>query len=263
MSPSLAHLPVRQVPPAIYASDGSPCGVSRAMAEQARYLRGGRGPVPIVMIPGGGVLSAPPRPPAAIRAQRQSARVLTGLAKPFGETVRASDGYWTRFEPGAFAHSLSDVYALIDHDWNRRAVARTSEGTLRLWEEPSGLYFELDADSERAESANLRRLGLCDAFHGVSIEYSRETFHLDDLGCRIVTKADVTEISLLVKEWPRNRQTYVAYTTPKNHHGFMACPSCSSQRKAGLVALEATRVRGTCQACARAFLVKPAAVERI
>jgi HK97 family phage prohead protease len=53
-------------------------------------------------------------------------------------------GYREKISPGAFQGVLdSDVRALLNHDPNE-VLGRTKSGTLRLFDEPKGLRFELD-----------------------------------------------------------------------------------------------------------------------
>lgn len=76
---------------------------------------------------------------------RAVGRRLEGLAAPYNVTAHIA-GFDERLLPGAFRDSLAerrDVLALFDHD-ERRVLARTRAGSLRLAETSRGLEFEAD-----------------------------------------------------------------------------------------------------------------------
>lgn len=78
-------------------------------------------------------------------AFRASGRRLTGLAVAYDSPSADLGGFVETIRAGAFRRSLSengDVLALYSHD-ARSVLGRTSADTLRLWEEPSGIGFEL------------------------------------------------------------------------------------------------------------------------
>lgn len=71
---------------------------------------------------------------------------ITGYAAVFNSLSFDMGGFKERILPGAFSKSLAsgaDVRALVAHD-NDKLLGRTSNGTLRLGENPKGLWFEVD-----------------------------------------------------------------------------------------------------------------------
>jgi hypothetical protein len=74
-------------------------------------------------------------------------RTVTGYASVYGalsEPLADLNGGRERFAPGAFTSVVDgDVRALLNHDPNE-VLGRTKSGTLRLFDEPKGLRFELD-----------------------------------------------------------------------------------------------------------------------
>jgi HK97 family phage prohead protease len=71
-------------------------------------------------------------------------RTVVGYAALYDVLSEDLGGYKERISPGAFQGVLdSDVRALLNHDPNE-VLGRTKSGTLRLFDEPKGLRFELD-----------------------------------------------------------------------------------------------------------------------
>jgi HK97 family phage prohead protease len=74
-------------------------------------------------------------------------RTVHGYASVYGalsEPLADLNGGRERFAPGAFTSVVGgDVRALLNHDPNE-VLGRTKSGTLRLFDEPKGLRFELD-----------------------------------------------------------------------------------------------------------------------
>ena len=71
-------------------------------------------------------------------------RTVTGYASVYGQLSDDLGGYREQIAPGAFKDVLNaDVRALLNHDPNE-VLGRTKSGTLRLFDEPNGLRFELD-----------------------------------------------------------------------------------------------------------------------
>lgn len=71
-------------------------------------------------------------------------RTVHGYAALYDQLSDDLGGYREKISPGAFARVLdADVRALLNHDPNE-VLGRTKSGTLRLFDEPKGLRFELD-----------------------------------------------------------------------------------------------------------------------
>lgn len=68
---------------------------------------------------------------------------ITGYAAVFNRISQPLYGFREQIRPGAFAEAtMADVRALWQHDTSR-VLGRTTNGTLRLWEDNRGLGFEL------------------------------------------------------------------------------------------------------------------------
>lgn len=72
---------------------------------------------------------------------------LVGYASVYNDVGRVTGGGYERIAPGAFSKVLNDpktdVLALMHHD-RQKVLGRQSSGTVRLRENPEGLYFEID-----------------------------------------------------------------------------------------------------------------------
>jgi len=70
---------------------------------------------------------------------------ITGYAAVFDKWSEDLGFFKEKIEPGAFARTIknADVRALINHDPNL-VIGRTKNGTLRLWEDDTGLGYEVD-----------------------------------------------------------------------------------------------------------------------
>lgn len=84
---------------------------------------------------------------------RAKGRRLEGFAARFGVEAQLP-GFTETIRAGAFKASLecrSDILALVDHD-SSRVLARTRSGSLRLWEDPAGLGFDMALPATSAAS---------------------------------------------------------------------------------------------------------------
>lgn len=77
--------------------------------------------------------------------------VLEGYAARFDQWSEDLGGFRERLKPGAFKNALrvSDVRALYNHDTNQLPLGRTPK-TLRLLEDPKGLWVEIDLPDTQA-----------------------------------------------------------------------------------------------------------------
>lgn len=85
--------------------------------------------------------------PLEVRAESDKAAVIGGYAARFNSRSRdLGGGLKEIILPGAFAASITgdrDIRALVSHDPDK-LLARTSNKTLRLWEDERGLRFEAE-----------------------------------------------------------------------------------------------------------------------
>lgn len=77
--------------------------------------------------------------------QEGEAPKIRGYAAVFNAPAQITPRFREQVAPGAFRSSLTggDVRALLNHDPNY-VLGRTSAGSLRLWEDDTGLRFEVD-----------------------------------------------------------------------------------------------------------------------
>jgi hypothetical protein len=72
--------------------------------------------------------------------------IITGYASVFDSLSEDLGGFRETVSKGAFYRSLkeaADIRALVDHD-SGRIIGRTTSGTLRAWEDSTGLRVEID-----------------------------------------------------------------------------------------------------------------------
>jgi HK97 family phage prohead protease len=79
-----------------------------------------------------------------VRATEQGAPLIRGHAAVFNKLSVFLYGFRERIAPGAFAESIDggDIRALWQHD-SAKVLGRTTNDTLKLWEDELGLAFEL------------------------------------------------------------------------------------------------------------------------
>jgi HK97 family phage prohead protease len=131
---------------------------------------------------------------------------IVGIAVPYGEPTTLANGTRERIMRRAFARSLlaGDVELCIDHQrWY--IVARTSDRTLRLFEDPCGLRFEIHARAAAALRERVRRRGFRGASVSIRVRHARQ---IDEV--RTVSDADLVEISLMAVLNPTYPSTWVA-----------------------------------------------------
>ncbi|HYE49581.1 MAG TPA: HK97 family phage prohead protease [Azospirillaceae bacterium] len=82
--------------------------------------------------------------PPEVRAADKG-KVAKGYAALFNSRTSIGGYFYETIAPGAFTDSLrtADVLALIAHD-SGRVIGRSSAGTLRLSEDATGLFVEID-----------------------------------------------------------------------------------------------------------------------
>jgi uncharacterized protein len=81
-----------------------------------------------------------------VRSEQDKPTFIGGYAARFNSRSRDLGGFQEVILPGAFAASITsarDVRALVSHDPDK-LLARTSNKSLRLWEDERGLRFEAE-----------------------------------------------------------------------------------------------------------------------
>lgn len=140
-------------------------------------------------------------------------RRLAGYAALFDTLSVDLWGFREEIAPGAFANSLQgDIRALWQHD-TTRPLARTKNGTLRLWEDERGLAFEMtmpDTQLGRDAFADVSS-GLVDSMSfGFRVLPDGEAWRYmaDQVVVRRLVKVELMEVSPVT--WAAYPQTTVA-----------------------------------------------------
>jgi HK97 family phage prohead protease len=89
--------------------------------------------------------------PIALEERSGGQPKIRGLAAVYGKRSRDLGGFTEVIEPGAFDHlvdrrrstAAEDVVALWNHDASQ-LLGRTAAGTLSLWSDARGLWYEID-----------------------------------------------------------------------------------------------------------------------
>lgn len=83
-------------------------------------------------------------------SDKPSPTTLRGYAAKFDVLSENLGGFREQIAPGAFADVLKDdVRALFNHDANQ-VLGRTTSGTLRIAQDSTGLYYEVDLPDTQA-----------------------------------------------------------------------------------------------------------------
>jgi HK97 family phage prohead protease len=79
-----------------------------------------------------------------IRAKDDGSQTIGGYAVVFDRLSVLMYGFRERIKPGAFESSMGDdIRALWQHD-TAQVLGRTKAGSLRIWEDETGVGFEVD-----------------------------------------------------------------------------------------------------------------------
>ena len=137
----------------------------------------------------------------------KESRTVTGYAATFNEWT---DMYWydERIAPGAFrdAIGISDIRALFNHDPNH-LLARTTNNTLMVEEDGTGLRFTFDMPESRNDLLELIRNGtLSGCSFAFTVEKDEWEYNQDD----DKDKRTITKVAQLFDVGP---VTYPAYDT--------------------------------------------------
>jgi uncharacterized protein len=125
-----------------------------------------------------------------------------GFAAVYNQWTTIGGAFRERLAPGIFARSLReepDVLALWCHDPDA-VLERVSAGTLRLFDEPKGLRFELDLDARTPDGA--RAFGTVDRRDVSGCSFlmipTAESWEDDGQGLprRTITEAVILEVTL-------------------------------------------------------------------
>jgi len=126
-------------------------------------------------------------------------RTIHGLAVPYGVTIEVNDGsgsYRERFEPGAFARSISErgqkIKLFTQHDTHRLPIGRP----VTLEERSDGLHaaFAVAATRDGDEALELVSSGVVDGF---SIGFAPVRDRREKDGTVVRVEAALREVSLV------------------------------------------------------------------
>jgi HK97 family phage prohead protease len=135
-------------------------------------------------------------------APQAQGRTLTGYAALFDRPAPIA-GFTEVIRRGAFRDSLPgrDILALADHD-PKRVLGRTKSGTLRLWEDETGLRYEI-AVPDTTEGRDILALAERGDLGGMSFGFTVPEGGQRWAGAktRELVKVELHEISV-VRAWP-------------------------------------------------------------
>lgn len=160
-----------------------------------------------------------------VREDDDGNRTLSGYAVKW-EKKSLVLGYYMKFreqfKKGAFADSLNseDQRFLWSHDISK-VLGRTKNNTLRLREDDTGLYFELDLPKTTLGNDTFESIKRGDV-DGVSFGFQMISEDIedpdDDLRLRTVTKAKLLEVSAVAfPAYPDSEVSARGYDPMKHH----------------------------------------------
>lgn len=138
--------------------------------------------------------------PPEIRVERQDGEdKVVGYAAVFDELSPPLWGFRERIEKGAFAKSIreADVRALWNHDRNL-VLGRTKSRTLRLFEDDTGLGYEIDPpDTQWARDAlvTIERGDVDQSSFGFEVIREEWTTNEDDENIRTLKEVKLFDVS--------------------------------------------------------------------
>lgn len=140
--------------------------------------------------------------PASGQRRRRLANSINGYAAVFNSETIIGGDFRERLAPGCFTRTLReapDVLAIWNHDW-ARVLGRTTAGTLKLQQDHTGLWFNLDVDGSAPDGATaLSAVGRKDV-HGCSFGFRVRAEEWEDGGARLplrtILDLDLLEITI-------------------------------------------------------------------
>lgn len=145
-------------------------------------------------------------------AEEQGNR-LTGYASVFNAYSVDMGGWREEVKPGAYTRTLQedDIFAFSQHD-KTKVLGRTGNGTLKLWEDATGLGFDADLpDTSYARDLreSVRRGDITTCSIMFYIPKGGDVWETRDVGeVHIVTQATLVEVSIGVT-FPAFEQTTI------------------------------------------------------
>jgi HK97 family phage prohead protease len=162
----------------------------------------------------------------------------SGFAAVYNTWTNIGGAFEERLAPGIFARSLReepDVLALWSHKYDL-VLGRTTSDTLRLFDEPKGLRFELDLDERTPDGA--RAIGTVDRGDVAGCSFQMvpvaETWEDNGIGLprRTITEAYLFEITLT--PIPAYPQTSVKLTSRSDNRANAYRRRAEAMRRRGI-----------------------------
>jgi HK97 family phage prohead protease len=135
-----------------------------------------------------------------VEVRADDKRTIGGYAAVFERKSVMLYGFREKIQPGAFVDSLQDdVRALWQHDTSQ-VLGRTRSGTLRLWEDETGLGFELEPPDTQTGRDAVTLIGRGDVDQmsfGFTVPIDGDEWSDDEDGIplRTIKRAKLIEVS--------------------------------------------------------------------
>jgi HK97 family phage prohead protease len=135
----------------------------------------------------------------AVSGGKVEGRTLSGTAHVYGTTTEKYGG--VRFKPGAFSKAIAAgrVASFAYHD-EGKLLATQEAGTLRLFDDPAGLGFEIDLPPGVSYAEDMRALLASGVKFKMSFQHPPfpNVQSYRDKGVRVVTEANLLSVDPVI-----------------------------------------------------------------